>query len=108
MTDSTDEIMTPHHPDWEEFVTRVTDALAGPAAATLEGQALVNAAIRGCNSQHAGKEPFETSRAVLALMDMDIEASIAFFRERGGGCDCETMLNVASRVEAEEENEEDT
>ena len=89
-------------PRWDEFSWRVTDALAGPAAAALEGVALCSAAIRGCNSQHAGKEPFETSRAVLANMGFDVEASIAFFREHGGGCDCEVQLNLPGCVETED------
>jgi hypothetical protein len=99
-----DDVMTPAHEDWEEFVTRVTDALAGPAASSLDGQARIRAAMRGCNSQHAGKEPFETSRAVLANMGFDVEASIAFFREHAQGCDCEVQLNLSACVETEDED----
>jgi len=104
-----DDVMTPRHPDWDEFVDRVTEALAGPTAvATGDVDLIVRASHAACNSKYRGLEPFESTRAVLATMDMDmdIEASIAFFRLHGRGCDCEVLMNVAPVVELQEEQEE--
>jgi hypothetical protein len=99
-------VMTPTHPRWHEFVGRVTEAMAGPAAtAGGTGSDLVDAALRGCNG-HGRGNPFESSRPVLVNMGMDIEASLAFFAARGGSCDCEVMLNIAEP--AAEQDDEDT
>lgn len=88
-------MMTPQHPDWDEFVNRLTEALAGPTAiaGNPEPDSVVTAAIRGCNG-HGRGAPFESARAVLLNMDVDVAASLAFFEEHGGYCDCEILLNV--------------
>ncbi len=77
-------VMTPAHPQWQEFVGR----LAGP---------------EGCNfRQERGQFVFdcdgEPSRpkasALLWDYDVDVEASLAYFEEHGGFCDCEVVFNV--------------
>jgi hypothetical protein len=102
---------------WEEFVDRVTEALAGPVAvaeAAGDQGKVIAAALRACGRYvHVGGtewEPagdgaaFAASRAVLSAMGhWDVEGTIAFFREHGGRCDCTVMLNVAATYEAAEE-----
>ena len=77
-------VMTPAHPKWAEFVAR----LAGP---------------EGCNfrqerGQFASDCDGESSRpkatALLRDYDVDVEASLAYFEEHGGHCDCEIVFNV--------------
>ena len=77
-------VMTPAHPQWQKFVER----LAGP---------------EGCNfRQERGQFVFdcdgEPSRlkttALLLDYDVDVAASLAYFEEHGGYCDCEVVFNV--------------
>jgi hypothetical protein len=77
--------MTPEHPRWEEFCERLDAALEGSPA--------------GCNGcgHPAGHE---AARSILATMDdVDVAASLAYFREHGGHCDCEILLNLAAATE---------
>ena len=37
------------------------------------------------------------SRRLLTVMGCDFDASLAFFREHGGYCDCEVLFNVDQR-----------
>jgi hypothetical protein len=76
--------MTPQHPRWEEFCDRLD------ASVVLTG-------CHGCGHP-AGHDG---ARAILASMpDVDVAASLAYFSEQGGHCDCEILLNVAAAVEA--------
>jgi hypothetical protein len=74
-------IMNPAHPDWEEFVER----LGGP---------------EGCDWQEddtwrCGGPKYRFARAILESMpDTDVEASLAYFRDNGGGCDCTILFNI--------------
>jgi hypothetical protein len=82
---SMSEIMTPQHPRWDEFV----DLLEGP---------------EGCNIHKTGQGPQwncdgndkPLTRAILAkhFPEVDIEATMKFFNDHGGYCDCEIPLNV--------------
>lgn len=74
--------MTPQHFRWPEFINR----LKGP---------------EGCNfaEDEDGKITWDCNglglaAAILSSMDMDIEASLEYFREHGGHCDCEIVFNV--------------
>jgi hypothetical protein len=96
------DLMTPQHAGWSEFVDRLTEALAGPEALAGDNASVVRAAMRGCNG-HVGTSPFESARAVLANMEMDVAASLEFFEAHGGSCDCEILLNVEVMAEQEEE-----
>lgn len=86
--------MTETHPRWEEFCDRLNMALRG--AAPRED---MWAFVRGCNSR-SHPTPYATARAILAQMNMDVEASLRYYGDRGGNCDCTILLNV-------EETEED-
>jgi hypothetical protein len=75
--------MTPEHPRWEEFCERLA------ASVTLAG-------CHGCGHP-AGHDG---ARAILTSMnDLDGAASLAYFREHGGHCDCEILLNLAAAIE---------
>jgi hypothetical protein len=70
----------PRHPRWDEFLER----LAGPEA---------------CNFQTDRRTCFgdvRFTRTILRDMGLDepsIEASIAYFRDHDGYCDCEVVRN---------------
>jgi hypothetical protein len=79
--------MTPAHPKWAEFTTR------------LEG-------AEGCNFQDDGKTTWQCkggmnkdfATAILASMGFDeqsITSSLKFFEANGGHCDCEILFNIA-------------
>ena len=34
------------------------------------------------------------AKAALSVLGFDVESSLAFFKEHGGFCDCEIMLNI--------------
>lgn len=79
------DTMTPEHERWDEFAER----LAGP---------------EGCNAKNAGgvgtwdctghtDRPHAT--AILTEMgNIDVNASLVYFKEHGGYCDCKILLNV--------------
>jgi len=76
--------ISPRHPRWEEFL----DRLSGP---------------EGCNFRTTwtcfGGTDKRHSRRVLAEMGLSpraIEASLAYFEDHGGYCDCEVVLNLGS------------
>jgi hypothetical protein len=74
------DIMSTDHPRWDEFAERLIDCLPGPGF---------------CDHSH------RAATQIMAYMgNIDIPASIEFFEERGGYCDCEILLNVdpAARV----------
>ena len=80
--------MKPGHPRWDEFVRR----LEGPEGVNMR-QGPGGQPVWDCSSTYLG------AAAVLARMGLtagDVEASFKYFRSRGGHCDCEILLNVAS------------
>jgi uncharacterized protein DUF2695 len=68
------EILTPASPRWEEFV-RAYDAIPedGPA----------------CDHSYRNAE-----RIMAEMGDIDIPATLEYFRDHGGYCDCEIGMNV--------------
>ena len=76
------EILTPESPRWEAFLDALDNALGRNGCDGDEGQA-----APGRVHRHA--------KAVMAAMGgIDIEATLAFFEDHGGYCDCEILLNV--------------
>jgi len=80
------EIMTPDSSRWKEFADR------------LEGE-------EGCNFVEkengsitwncSGSEERPLARAILEKMgDVDIDATMQYFDEHGGFCDCEILFNI--------------
>jgi hypothetical protein len=75
-------VMKPTHPLWEKFCER----LGGP---------------EGCDFQpHPTKcmtfkcEGLDAATRILRNMGADVDASLEYFAENGGYCDCEILLNV--------------
>jgi len=72
------EVLTPESPRWEQF----TDMLDS---------------MEWCDGD-AGPNVHRHAKAIMAAMGgIDIEASLAFFEDHGGYCDCEILLNVEHR-----------
>jgi hypothetical protein len=76
-------IMGPTHPEWAAFCA----ALA--ARLTAEDE-------EGKSSWHC---QLDHSHTIVLLANkwpqIDVEATLELFRDRGGYCDCEILLNVA-------------
>ena len=80
-------VMNYDHPKWQEFLNR----LEGPEGCNFrkdnEGEITWN-----CNAQP--NRPLAIT-ILNSLVDIDIPASMSFFDEHGGYCDCEILFNVA-------------
>lgn len=81
-------IMTPEHPHWNEFITE----LAGPDACNFEE-------IEGKFTWSCGggtnKDFAERILSEMGFVSDAIAASLAYFEDHGGYCDCEILFNVA-------------
>ena len=85
------KIMTPDHHRWSEFYERL-------------GQYVSRLGCSGNGTQldDAGKitpqDPAQPthwlSQKLLIEMGCDVDASLEYFREHGGYCDCEVLFNV--------------
>jgi hypothetical protein len=78
-------LMTPHHSRWLEFCCRL------------------NAWIDRIGCAAEGPGALDGARSILADMDCDVTRSLEFFREHGGHCDCEILMNVEPLVQMEED-----
>ena len=80
------KIMQPKHPRWEEFCER----LNGP-----EGIDYKQEKDGRWTWKCSGGEDKSLATAILKTMpEIDIEASLKYFEDNGGHCDCEILLNV--------------
>lgn len=91
---ATEVVMTPQHPRWKEFYK----ILEGPECCNFHKDESGKFKWR-CKGGH--DQTF--AKAILMEMDdIDVEASLAYFRFNGGHCDCEILFNVdAKEVENE-------
>jgi Protein of unknown function (DUF2695) len=80
ITDDELKLMTPEHPKWEKFCRK----LGGPGYCNFHKETW------SCYSDH------RYARQLLPMFGVDVEGSIEFFNEKGGCCDCEILLNMAS------------
>ena len=84
-------LMTPHHPRWEEFITR------------LAGEGGINTRVKNdildWDCDHSQRLVF--SRYYLAeIAGIDVEASIKWFYDQSWICDCSVVfLSDATDVE---------
>jgi hypothetical protein len=76
------EILTPESARWEQFTDRL-DSLGR---------------IWGCDGDEieagAGLVHGLAKTVLTEMGDIDIEATLAYFRDHGGYCDCEILMNV--------------
>jgi hypothetical protein len=86
--------MTPKDTRWEEFASRLEESLAP------EVDQYGHKIIRWwCGGTH--HHCVDVLRG-MGLDAGDVEASLAYFRDRGGYCDCEVMFNVVCLAGDEE------
>ena len=87
------EILTPASPRWSLFVRLLGNALTdGLPADTWR-----------CGNDGSGGSEHRYAEAVLTeLGGIDIDGTLEVFRQHGGCCDCEVMLNMAIDPEMEE------
>jgi hypothetical protein len=72
--------MTPEHPRWSEFFERLYEAF------NVNVHSDLGLNWRRCQSDQA------FLRAILAEMEMNVEASCRFFESEGYGCDCAVLF----------------
>ena len=79
-------VMGPTHPDWTAFCGALSARLT---VRDVEGKPSWN-----CQHDHWH------ARALLVREwpQIDVEATLELFREHGGFCDCEILLNVSDAV----------
>jgi hypothetical protein len=90
---NTPEVMTPKSPRWDEFCDALDKALGlldcGGDGTQLDRKTGKVIPLNPDWPTHA------LTKRVLKLMGhVDVEASIDFYKQHGGYCDCEVMLNV--------------
>jgi hypothetical protein len=78
---TTPEVMTPESPRWDQFCGALDEAL---------GQL-------GCGGDNARPTHEVTKRVLTRMGHVDVGASIDFYEQHGGYCDCEVMLNVVMK-----------
>jgi hypothetical protein len=79
------EVMTPDSPRWDEFCNALSQTL------------YISETEWRCDGDihQAGALVHAYAKYIMAEMgNIDIPASLAFFRSRGGFCDCEILFNV--------------
>ncbi|MCL6560899.1 MAG: DUF2695 domain-containing protein [Firmicutes bacterium] len=82
-------IMTPRHPRWKEFRSR----LEGPEGCDFKVDENGKFTFR-CK----GGDDKSFAEAILKTMpDIDIPKSLEYFEKHGGFCDCKILLNVGRR-----------
>lgn len=83
-------MMTPAHPRWSEFYDQLEELLSrwgcSGDGTQLDGKT-------GAVAPQS-RPTLCMSRRLLIEMGCNVEASLAFFRDNGGFCDCEVLLNV--------------
>ncbi|MBI2055743.1 MAG: DUF2695 domain-containing protein [Candidatus Sungbacteria bacterium] len=84
------ELMTPDHPRWNEFA----ETLKGPEYCNFHEEEPGNPnSVKWQCKGGMNKPPF--AKAILEKMSgFDVEASLKYFEENGGHCDCEILFNV--------------
>jgi Protein of unknown function (DUF2695) len=71
------EILTPDSPRWETFIEGLESWLSE------------------CGCDPDGEHVHRCAKAVMYKMGgINVDASLAYFKDHGGYCDCEILLNV--------------
>jgi len=69
------EVLNIGHDRWQEFITELS-ILIGPP------------------EQSKCQTNFDMTKQVLDNMGFDVESTLKYLQEHGGGCDCEVLMNV--------------
>lgn len=80
--------MDKQHPRWQAFIMTLFCPLCCNFHDNEDGKMIWN-----CTGQ---KDRPYAHKILEAIGDIDIPASMAYFDENGGFCDCEIVFNVAS------------
>lgn len=72
-------LMTPQHPQWEDFVVHLVIQLGG---------------TEGYWKCGGGTDKSKATRILKAISDIDIDGSLRYFERCGAYCDCEILLNI--------------
>lgn len=85
--------VTPNHPAWDEFADRLHGSEGCDFKEEIPGD--VDSITWRC----AGGWDKTYATAILRDIathrdDVDVEASLAYYNEHGGHCDCEILFNV--------------
>jgi len=83
------ETMTPESPRWDQFADRLYDCMTRGLPG---GQWRCDG--DGTGDSDRNKVHSAAKRVMSAMGGVDIDASLAFFHEHGGHCDCEILFNV--------------
>lgn len=84
------EVLTTKHPQWDDFCDRLSRAITIPEEPDSWR----------CNGDGSWPDSDPTlvhhySKQVMAEMGgIDVDATLEFFKSRGGHCDCEVLFNV--------------
>jgi hypothetical protein len=85
MTERYYTVMSPYHPRWDEFCTR----LQGPEGCNFredeDGKTVWDCGTR--------ETDFALARPILERMGMNVERSLGYFMGMGGMCDCCILFN---------------
>lgn len=89
-----DDLMTPFHARWEEFLERLDEKL--DRCVNLE---------TGEDSWSCASDPdCPLATSILAVMGgIDVENSLDYLAYHGASCDCTILMNVENSVEAQQE-----
>ena len=84
------QTMNHDHPRWLEFLER----LEGPEGCDFQGEDEKSTTWK-CKG---GNDKSKATHILTEMGEINIEASLAFFQENGGHCDCEIIFNVDRRA----------
>lgn len=82
------EIMNHDHLLWDHFLER----LEGPEGCDFKEK--IPGDSNSITWKCGGGMNKDYATAILKTIRVDVEASLAFFEENGGHCDCEILFNV--------------
>lgn len=84
------QTMTPQHPQWETFCNR----LAGPEGCNFHEKE-PNNPKSVCWRCNGGDDKSYATAILKSMPGIDVAASLQYFDDNGGYCDCEILFNLA-------------
>ena len=93
---TTPEVITPKSPRWDQFCDELDEAL-GLLGCGGDGTQLDRKTGKVIPPNPDWPTHALTKRVLTLMGHVDVEASIDFYEQHGGYCDCEVMLNVVMK-----------